>query len=91
MFKMFLTTGAALALSVTAAMAGNSLPTADNFQPFMWERPQIVGDPMTAHDLGMEDRADQPPVYEGRAVYIEDRNANRALARHPLRHHMPAK
>jgi hypothetical protein len=45
MFKMFLTTGAALALSVTAAMAGNSLPTADNLQPFMWERPQILGDP----------------------------------------------
>jgi hypothetical protein len=85
MLRVFLMAGAALAFSATAGMAGNSTPLEDNYQPFMWGKPQISGEPSTATDLGMEDRVSQPPLLEGRAAYIE----HRALARRPLHHNKP--
>jgi hypothetical protein len=77
--------GAVAAFTATVAIAGNSPPIADNFQPFMWEKPQVQGEPMTAHDLGMEDRVSQTPAYEGRAAF-EGQFHYRPIERRHLRH-----
>jgi hypothetical protein len=90
MFKTVLMAGAVVTFAATAAIAGNSPPIADNFQPFMWAKPQVAGEPMTARDLGMEDRASSAPVYEGRAVSVGDRYDYRSVAGHSARHHRHA-
>jgi hypothetical protein len=77
--------GAVATFTATVAIAGNSPPIADNFQPFMWERPQVQGEPMTAHDLGMEDRVSPVPTYEGRAAF-EGHPDYRPIERRHLRH-----
>ena len=77
--------GAAVAFTATVAIAGNSPPVADNFQPFMWEKPQVQGEPMTAHDLGMEDRVNPVPAFEGRAAF-EGQPNYRPIERRHLRH-----
>jgi len=70
--------GAVVGFTATAAIAGNSPPIADNFQPFMWERPQVQGEPMTARDLGMEDRVSQVPAYKGGAAAPQSTHEDRA-------------
>ena len=91
MFKTVLMAGSAVTLIATVAIAGNSPPIADNFQPFMWAKPQVSGEPMTAHDLGMEDRVSPAPVNEGRAVSVGDQYDYRAVVGHNVRHNRLAK
>jgi hypothetical protein len=57
MFRTILCAGAAAVFGASVAFAGNSDPHADNYQPFMWEKPQVLGEPMTVSGLSMEDRA----------------------------------
>lgn len=69
MLKTVLLTGAIAVSGATAALA-NSPPIADNFQPFMWRSPQVIGQPMTARRLGMLDRVSKAPVAENSGAYV---------------------
>lgn len=69
MLKTVLLAGAIAVSGGTAALA-NSPPIADNFQPFMWRSPQVIGQPMSARQLGMLDRVSKAPVAETTATYV---------------------
>jgi hypothetical protein len=69
MLKTVLLAGAIAVSGGTAALA-NSPPIADNFQPFMWRSPQVIGQPVSAGQLGMLDRVSNAPVAATAAAYV---------------------
>ncbi|HLH50300.1 MAG TPA: hypothetical protein VKV96_13240 [Roseiarcus sp.] len=60
----------AIAVSGGTAALANSPPIADNFQPFMWRSPQVIGQPMSARQLGMLDRVSKAPAAATTAAYV---------------------
>ena len=74
MLKTVLLAGAIVVSGATAALA-NSPPIADNFQPFMWRSPQVMGQSETPRQLGMLDRVSKAPAASVSAAYAAPRPA----------------